>query len=163
MDYQTAEFLGLIFTVVSVILCPIIASYKGRSVVGWFFGGLFLGLIGLIIVACLSNLNNIDNSVNSYSRQSALSSSNNLLLTPQQKSQKAAIFKSLLEKGTISQTEYELKMQSIGMVAKNSDTNSNPSDSEVINLLEKYKKLLDDGVITQEDFNTKKAELLNKK
>lgn len=34
-----------------------IASGKGRSVVGWFFGGFFLGLIGIIIVACLANLN----------------------------------------------------------------------------------------------------------
>jgi len=45
--------LGIINTVISVIACPIIAGYKNRSVVGWIFGGLFLGLIGLIIVACL--------------------------------------------------------------------------------------------------------------
>lgn len=48
-----ATVLGIINTVISMIACPIIASYKGRSVVGWFFGGLFLGLLGLIIVACL--------------------------------------------------------------------------------------------------------------
>jgi hypothetical protein len=48
-----ATVLGIINTVVAMIACPIIASYKGRSVVGWFFGGLFLGLIGLIIVSCL--------------------------------------------------------------------------------------------------------------
>ncbi|MCK9309101.1 MAG: hypothetical protein M0P99_02380 [Candidatus Cloacimonetes bacterium] len=45
--------LGIINTVISMVACPIIASYKGRSAVGWFFGGLFLGLLGLIIVACL--------------------------------------------------------------------------------------------------------------
>ena len=45
--------LGIINTVISVIACPIIAGYKNRSVVGWIFGGLFLGLIGLLIVACL--------------------------------------------------------------------------------------------------------------
>ncbi|MBS3733696.1 MAG: DUF4339 domain-containing protein [Phycisphaerae bacterium] len=32
-----------------------IASHKGRSVVGWFFGGFFLGVIGIIIVAVLPN------------------------------------------------------------------------------------------------------------
>lgn len=48
-----ATVLGIINTVISMIACPIIASYKGRSVVGWFFGGLFLGLLGLIIVSCL--------------------------------------------------------------------------------------------------------------
>ena len=36
--------LGIINTVISVIACPIIAGYKNRSVVGWIFGGLFLGL-----------------------------------------------------------------------------------------------------------------------
>lgn len=45
--------LGIINTVISMIVCPIIARYKNRSAAGWFFGGLFLGLIGLIIVACL--------------------------------------------------------------------------------------------------------------
>ena len=45
--------LGIINTVISMIACPIIAGNKNRSVVGWFFGGLLLGLIGLIIVACL--------------------------------------------------------------------------------------------------------------
>lgn len=54
----TIETIGIIVTVISVILCPIIAHGKGRSAVGWFFGGLFLGGIGLIIVACLSNKNN---------------------------------------------------------------------------------------------------------
>ena len=48
-----AIVLGSINTLVSMIACPIIAGNKNRSVVGWFFGGLFLGLIGLIIVACL--------------------------------------------------------------------------------------------------------------
>ena len=45
--------LGIINTIISVIACPIIAGYKNRSVVGWIVGGLFLGLIGLIIVSCL--------------------------------------------------------------------------------------------------------------
>ncbi len=32
-----------------------IAAGKGRSPVGWFFGGFFLGLIGIVIVACIAN------------------------------------------------------------------------------------------------------------
>ena len=49
----TLETIGVIVTVISMIACPIIAHKKGRSAVGWFFGGLFLGGIGLIIVSCL--------------------------------------------------------------------------------------------------------------
>lgn len=47
--------IGIINTIISTIACPIIASHKNRSVVGWLFGGFFLGLIGLIIVACLKS------------------------------------------------------------------------------------------------------------
>ena len=50
---QVITVLGIINTVISMIACPIIAGCKNRSVVGWIFGGFFLGLIGLIIVACL--------------------------------------------------------------------------------------------------------------
>ena len=48
--------ISVIITVGSMIACPIIARSKGRSAVGWFFGGLFLGVIGLIIVANLKSL-----------------------------------------------------------------------------------------------------------
>ena len=51
------ETLGYVVAVISTIACPIIAHYKGRSAVGWFFGGLFLNGLGLIIVSCLSNKN----------------------------------------------------------------------------------------------------------
>lgn len=54
---ETISTLGTIVTVISCIACPIIAHSKGRSAFGWFFGGLFLGGIGLIIVACLSDKN----------------------------------------------------------------------------------------------------------
>lgn len=58
MKYLEAiEILGLAVNVVAIIVCPIIAHNKGRSAVGWFFGGLFLSGIGIIIVACLSNKN----------------------------------------------------------------------------------------------------------
>lgn len=53
----TITTLGVIVTVVSMIICPIIAHNKGRSAFGWFFGGLLLGGIGIIIVACLSGKN----------------------------------------------------------------------------------------------------------
>lgn len=54
---ETIETLGIIVTVVAMIICPIIAHNKGRSAFGWFFGGLLLGGIGIIIVSCLSDRN----------------------------------------------------------------------------------------------------------
>lgn len=49
------SILGTINTIISMIVCPIIAANKNRSVPGWIFGGFLLGLIGLIIIACLPN------------------------------------------------------------------------------------------------------------
>jgi hypothetical protein len=46
----------LIVMVVFGAIAAAIASSKGRSVVGWFFGGFFLTLIGVIIVSVLPNL-----------------------------------------------------------------------------------------------------------
>lgn len=50
---EALTIIGIINNVIAMVACPIIAHKKGRSAVGWFFGGLLLGLIGLIIVACL--------------------------------------------------------------------------------------------------------------
>ena len=50
---------GLIFTliirVIFGLIAASIASRKGRSSIGWFFGGFFFGLIGIIIVAVASD------------------------------------------------------------------------------------------------------------
>ena len=54
---EFASSLSIIVTVVAMIICPIIAHNKGRSALGWFFGGFFLGGIGIIIVSCLSSKN----------------------------------------------------------------------------------------------------------
>ena len=53
---EGALVIGLILNIISMIACPIIGGNKGRSVVGWFFGGLFLSVIGLIIVSCLKEI-----------------------------------------------------------------------------------------------------------
>lgn len=49
--------IGIIVSVVCAVICALLARKKGRSVVGWVFGGLFLGWIGVIIIACLSPIN----------------------------------------------------------------------------------------------------------
>ncbi len=49
-----------IFIIILKVICgaiaAAIASSKGRSTIGWFFGGFFLDIIGIIIVAVIANL-----------------------------------------------------------------------------------------------------------
>jgi len=47
----------LIIAAICGVISAAIAHSKGRNAVGWFFGGFFLGIIGIVIVACISNLN----------------------------------------------------------------------------------------------------------
>jgi len=46
----------LVIALIFGIICAVIASYKGRSAVAWFFIGFFIGIIGLILVLVVSNL-----------------------------------------------------------------------------------------------------------
>jgi len=48
--------LQLIIAAVCGVIAAAIASHKGRNVAGWFFGGFFLGIVGIVIVAVLPNL-----------------------------------------------------------------------------------------------------------
>ncbi len=49
--------LKMLIAVICGGIAAMIASHKGRNAAGWFFGGFFLQLIGIIIVAVLPNLN----------------------------------------------------------------------------------------------------------
>ena len=51
--FTTTLTISIVLGIISLVLCPIIASVKGRNSVGWFFGGLFFGLLALIIIICL--------------------------------------------------------------------------------------------------------------
>jgi hypothetical protein len=46
----------LIFWALCGIAAAMIASTKNRSAGGWFFGGLLMGPIGVLIVTCLSSI-----------------------------------------------------------------------------------------------------------
>lgn len=46
----------MFYGVICGIIAAVVASKKGRNVPGWVCGSFFLGLIGLVILACLPNL-----------------------------------------------------------------------------------------------------------
>ena len=56
MDDGGEVIIRLIMLCVFGGVCAAIANSKGRSGVGWFFAGFFLGCIGLVIILCLSNV-----------------------------------------------------------------------------------------------------------
>lgn len=49
-------FVYLLISYVWILLAGILASKKGRSVGGWIFGSMCLGLVAVIILAFLSDL-----------------------------------------------------------------------------------------------------------
>ena len=57
-DAEDAIILSIAFGSKAIfgIICAIIANNRGRSAAGWFFVGLFLDCIGLILVLCLPDL-----------------------------------------------------------------------------------------------------------
>ena len=42
--------------IISGIICAVIANNKGRNVIGWFFIGFFLSIIGIVIALVVSDL-----------------------------------------------------------------------------------------------------------
>ncbi len=46
----------IILWIIAGIICALIANHKGRNVIGWFFIGFFLSIIGIVIALVVSNL-----------------------------------------------------------------------------------------------------------
>lgn len=51
-----ANLILILWYAIPGAIASAIAYYKGRNVVGWFFGGFFLNIIGIVIVAVIPNL-----------------------------------------------------------------------------------------------------------
>ncbi len=51
-----ALIIQLILRIICAVIAGMIASAKGRSVIGWSIGGFFIMIIAIIIVACMGNL-----------------------------------------------------------------------------------------------------------
>ena len=108
MEYEAMSIfwiIGIIVTVISAIVCPIIAAAKNRSAVGWFFGGLLLGGLGLIIVACLSSLKKEEDDEEEEDDEPYQFQPSN--------SDKIRELKEMLDEGLITKEEYEAKKRQI--------------------------------------------------
>lgn len=49
-------FILAIIAIIPIILCPVLADKRGRSIGGWIVGGVFLGWIAVIILYLLPDL-----------------------------------------------------------------------------------------------------------
>lgn len=115
---------------------------------------LFVSFIGGVLTLCIpeSQLNK----ANYYKKINTLQSP---YLTQRQIDDKINIYKSLLQKGTITKAEYNAYLSKMGI--RTSQDDKKEKENQSIELIKNYKKLLDDGIISQEEFDKKKKELLN--
>ena len=109
-------------------------NQNGYYTVQLGFGPIFYSILNIIIVVLLIIGNNIQHSYSYRSRTSSYKPS--------------------------TSSTYTNSTASSASQNNNSFTKPTLSENEKVDLILKYKKLLDDGIITQEEFDKKKRELL---
>lgn len=148
MNEFAAEIIGiLIFSCIFGFVTKVINENKGYD--GGYLWGFFLGIIGIIVVACKP-------SNNSYSNSYA--PSGDLWICARCGSKNTGFSCSCgLYKGDSVLLEKQHKEEQEKEVARKNQENKQKNN---VQLIKEYKNLLDSGVITQEEFNIKKDELL---
>lgn len=121
---------------------------------------IFCSVIGGILTLCIpeSELYGYSHSTRSSSYKPTPTK-----LTPLDRALLYKEYERQLRDGEISRQEYDRKTAILEAKAEKpaSQSQKKPSEDEKIELLTKYKKLCDDGVITEEEFEKKKKDLLN--
>ncbi|MDY6367180.1 MAG: SHOCT domain-containing protein [Clostridia bacterium] len=176
---------------------------EGHKVACGIITLIFVSIIGGILTLCIP-----ENELNGYSVNNIPAQNNTVntmiksvniyqnkpykplqaSLSERDKTNKLNLYGSMLQKGTISQSEYEEKVALLGITdasekAQNIEKVIQPdlkptvtesdvvpvpekieeekfTEEQKVNLLIKYKSLLDDGVISKEEFDLKKQKLL---
>ena len=108
---------------------------------------LFVSTIGGIMTFCIPDEHR------SYNRGNSPDD-----MTPLERLSKITKYENQLSNGEISMEVYKQKMALLDGNAQY-DTNQ-LTEQEKINIIRQYKELLDDGLITEEEFNNKKKEIL---
>ena len=163
-DYSSFIWIYLIVAIVVAIIFGAITKSinENKGYDGGFAWGFFLGWIGIIVVACRP-------SVKYTYEESIIVPANK---TPVQKNTYAA---QLLDDGTwncscgrhnaryVSSCVCGLnKQQLFSAKAETEESKNVMDDAKIIATLKEYKNLLDTGVITQEEFDAKKKDILSR-
>ena len=182
--FWVSYFIGC---VISGIICAAIMSSKGHDgTSSWFFLGLLLGIIGIIIAACQPNLyyiNSLRNSQNSTSSSSLNNNKGTWVCKCGTRNNSDDSFCYKCGKRNLNSSakndgswkckcgamnySYETSCHRCGekkpFDSKTNATTSSsplPTQKSMTEQLEELKKMLDQGLITQEDFDAKKKQLL---
>ena len=141
-----AIFIGLINGCLWGFATKTINENKGYE--GGFAWGFFLGIIGLIVVLCRSSVD-YTAFTSSYSQ-----STQRQMPSGGWACDCGRVHNAYESSCVCGKTKYTIR------AAKAAAQAQQPPKENNITLLRKYKELLDDGVITQEEFEAKKKQLL---
>lgn len=145
-------------------------DYKGYASNG-FWWGFFLGLVGVIVVACKSNVSNykmtgwkcVCGKVHSdYVTACACGRARNTVASVPAGHWSCSCGR--IHAPYVSSCICGLSKKDAARSATVPEkaTSATPSEQDTVNLLKEYKTLLDSGAITQEEFDAKKAQLLER-
>lgn len=152
---------GLVWGIVWGIATQVVNEDKGYD--GGFWLGFFLGIIGLIIVACKTDIRKYKDYQNSslLSQQLSMDNEKKILENGGWKCSKCGRINANYTGSCacgMTKANYEAKKLADETATKAHEKSQQELDS--IARVKAYKELLDSGILTQEEFEKKKDELL---
>ena len=122
------------------------AAVSGKQISAGIITFLFVTFIGGILTMCIPNENK--------------RTKTSVWTDAEKKDFKISLLEEAYDKGMITKEEYERAINNIKGNNKSSNSSLMVSEKEKIDLLERYKKLLDSGAITQSEFDAKKERIM---
>lgn len=100
----------LVLWIICAFVCAAIADSKKRSMVGWFFIGLLIGVFGIILVAVLPSMAPEAQQSITYIQQPAPQPA---LVAPQSPIEALSHLASLHQQGVLTESEFDAKKQEL--------------------------------------------------
>ncbi|MBP1546504.1 MAG: SHOCT domain-containing protein [Oscillospiraceae bacterium] len=157
-----------IATLIFIIIVSIVWGYATQAVITnkgyderWFLWGFFFGIIAFLVA--LSKPPYIPPTSNKPSNLSAIADEEDRKRKRQQNYWECSCGRMNAPYVTTcvcGLSAKEVKRQNDSAIQKIQENEKKTAELENLNLLSKYKEMLDSGVITEEEFNIKKRELL---